>query len=181
VIGSTTFPHKNIHLVTWRTFDGKTENQIDHILIKARYKTSMIDRRSYRGASIDSVHCLVVMRIRAQINIKYSRSNTKFLRYNISSLQKPEVKKEYEKRIQTLCTELNEKEIHSGDQTCCEEIVNKAGHKKVGKQRRVREGGWFDQEYAEITDKKKKAYKMMVQRRFTRTVREEYREARMEE
>jgi hypothetical protein len=28
VIGSTTFPHKNVHLATWRTPDGKKENQI---------------------------------------------------------------------------------------------------------------------------------------------------------
>jgi hypothetical protein len=42
----------------------------------------------------------------------------------------------------------------------------------VGKQRRIRGEGWFDQEYAEITDKKNKAYKMMVQRRYTRAVRE---------
>jgi hypothetical protein len=53
VIGSTTFPHKNVHLATWRIPDGKTENQIDHILIEARHKTNMMDVRSYRGAKID--------------------------------------------------------------------------------------------------------------------------------
>jgi hypothetical protein len=39
----------------------------------------------------------------------------------------------------------------------------------------------FDQERAEITDKKNKAYKMMVQKRFTRAAKEEYGEARREE
>jgi uncharacterized protein YhaN len=51
----------------------------------------------------------------------------------------------------------------------------------VGKQRRIREEGWFDQECAELTDKKNKAYKMMVERRFTRAAREECREARWKE
>jgi hypothetical protein len=47
----------------------------------------------------------------------------------------------------------------------------------VGKQRTIRGEGWFDQECAaEITDKKNKTYKMMVQRWFTRALREEYRE-----
>jgi hypothetical protein len=77
-----------------------------------------MDVRSYRGTNIDSDHYLVVTRIRARINItKYSRNKTKFLRYNINSLQKPEIKKEYEERIQTLCTKLDEKEIDSGDWT----------------------------------------------------------------
>jgi endonuclease/exonuclease/phosphatase family metal-dependent hydrolase len=65
VIGSTTFPHKNVHLATWRTPDGKIENQIDHILIEARHKTSMMYVRSYRGANIVSDHYLVVTGIRA--------------------------------------------------------------------------------------------------------------------
>jgi hypothetical protein len=52
----------------------------------------------------------------------------------------------------------------------------------VGKQRTIRGEGWFDQECAtEITDKKNKTYTMMVQRWFTRALREEYREARREE
>jgi hypothetical protein len=45
----------------------------------------------------------------------------------------------------------------------------------------VRGEGWFDQDCAEINGKNNKAYKMTVQRRFTRAVREEYREARREE
>jgi hypothetical protein len=88
------------------------EHQIDRIRIEARHETSMMDMRSYRGANIDSDHYLVVTCIRTRINItKYSRSKTKFLRYNIISQQNPEIKKEYEERIQTLYTELDEKEI----------------------------------------------------------------------
>jgi endonuclease/exonuclease/phosphatase family metal-dependent hydrolase len=82
VIVSTTFPHKNVHLATWKTPDGKTESQIDDILIEARHETNMMDVRSYRGSNIDSDHCPVVTRIRARINVtKYSRSKIKFMRY----------------------------------------------------------------------------------------------------
>jgi hypothetical protein len=69
VIGSTTLPHKNVHLATWRTPDGKTENQIEHILIEARHIRNMMDMRSYRRANIDCEHYLVVTRMRDRINI----------------------------------------------------------------------------------------------------------------
>lgn len=51
VIGSTTLLHKNIHLVTWRSPHGTTENQIYHILIDAKHKNNMMHVRTYRDAN----------------------------------------------------------------------------------------------------------------------------------
>jgi hypothetical protein len=46
VIRSTIFPHKKIHLATWRSPDGTTNNQIDHILTDARHENNMMDMRT---------------------------------------------------------------------------------------------------------------------------------------
>jgi hypothetical protein len=43
VVKSTMFPCQNIHKYTWTSPDGKTHNQIDHILINRRWHSSTLD------------------------------------------------------------------------------------------------------------------------------------------
>jgi len=43
VVKSTMFPHWNIHKYTWTSPDGKTHNQIDHVLIDRRWHSSVLD------------------------------------------------------------------------------------------------------------------------------------------
>ena len=40
-IGGTLFSHKRVYKATWISPDGVTENQIDHILISQRWRTSL--------------------------------------------------------------------------------------------------------------------------------------------
>ena len=56
VVASTLFNLKDIHKMTWRSSDGQSFNQVDHLLIDARYASNVIDVRTLRGANIDSDH-----------------------------------------------------------------------------------------------------------------------------
>jgi len=41
-VKSTMFPHRNIHKYTWTSPDGKSHNQIDHVLIGRRWHSSVL-------------------------------------------------------------------------------------------------------------------------------------------
>jgi hypothetical protein len=43
IVKSTMFPHRNIHKVTWTSPDGRTHNQIYHILIDRRWHSSILE------------------------------------------------------------------------------------------------------------------------------------------
>jgi len=43
VVKSTMFPHRNIHKYTWTSPDGKTHNQIEHVLIDRRWLSGVLD------------------------------------------------------------------------------------------------------------------------------------------
>jgi endonuclease/exonuclease/phosphatase family metal-dependent hydrolase len=64
IVKSTMFQDQNIHKYTWTSPDGKTVNQIDHILVDRRRHSNVLDARSFRAADCDSDRYLVVVKVR---------------------------------------------------------------------------------------------------------------------
>ncbi|XP_065576374.1 uncharacterized protein LOC136037582 [Artemia franciscana] len=63
IIGGTMFAHKTIHKYSWNSPDGRAHNQIDHLLINRKWKSSLQDVRAFRGADVASDHALMIARI----------------------------------------------------------------------------------------------------------------------
>jgi hypothetical protein len=55
-VKSTLFPNRNIHKVTSTSPDGRTHNQIYHILIDRRRHSNILDVQSFRAADCDTEH-----------------------------------------------------------------------------------------------------------------------------
>jgi len=63
------FSHRNIHKYTWTSPVGKTQNQIDHILIDRRWHSSILDILYFTEADCDTDHCLVVAQVRERLTV----------------------------------------------------------------------------------------------------------------
>ena len=59
-VGSTMFPHIDIHKQTWYSADGRKVNQRDHVLISNRFRSTITGIRALRGPDIGSDHNLPV-------------------------------------------------------------------------------------------------------------------------
>ena len=69
-VSSTIFAHKDIHKETRYSADGKTANQIDHVLIRNRFRSAITDSRALRGSHIASDHNLLKMKFKVKLRVK---------------------------------------------------------------------------------------------------------------
>jgi hypothetical protein len=98
VVKRTMFPHRSTHKYTWTSPDGKTHNQIDHILIDRRRHSSILV--SFRGADCDSDHYLVVAKVRERLAVgKRIVKKMDVDRFNLKQLNEEEVKEQYQVTI----------------------------------------------------------------------------------
>jgi len=77
--------------------DGKTYNQIDHVLIDRRWYSNVLDVRSFWGAECDTDHYLVIAEVRKRLAVrKQAAQRLVRQRFKLSKLNDLEVRKEYQ-------------------------------------------------------------------------------------
>jgi hypothetical protein len=68
------FSHRNIHKYTWTSLDGKTHNQIHHILEDRQRHSNVFDVRSFRAADYVTDQYLVVAEVGERLAVNKHRS-----------------------------------------------------------------------------------------------------------
>jgi hypothetical protein len=73
------FPQHSIHKFIWTSLDGKTQNQINRILVNRKRHSSILDVRSFRGTDCDTDHYLVVAKVKEKLAVS-KKQCTDFIR-----------------------------------------------------------------------------------------------------
>ena len=92
VVCSTRFQHPKKHLLTWYSNDGRTAHQIDHILVRSRWISSVEDCRAYRGAETGNKNGTdhILLRARFKIHLTKRHKTCPPRRPNVAALEMPE-------------------------------------------------------------------------------------------
>jgi hypothetical protein len=102
IIQSTMFPHKHIHLGTWRISGSNEVNRIDHVLTTSGHSSSGTDVRSRRGPNCDSDHYLVKITVRERIANVQKIPRRKTRRWDVEKLHKDIPQRDKYKKVLVL-------------------------------------------------------------------------------
>lgn len=139
-IGGTLFPHKTCHKVTWESPDSRTQNQIDHICVSAKWSNSLTDVRVKRSADIGSDHHLLIGHLKTNVKSRPNKNNCNRRKFNITKLQSATTKADFTTAVRERLAPINLEDynIQQGWHLLKSAITTTA-EEKLGTEKRVKE------------------------------------------
>ena len=155
------FPHKNIHKQTWISPCGRIRNQIDHIVVDRRIRSSVEDVRSMRGCSAISDHFLVKAKYKLKISVNWQKKQSikKINRELLNGNQAKEYQGKLDKYLSSAEHEANIEELWGR----IEKAVKRTSEEVLGYEPQRRNKHWFNEMCKKTTDERDKARLKVLQ------------------
>ena len=175
VVTGTIFSHKEVHKLTWRSPDRKTVNQIDHVMVNGRMRTSILETRVMRGADVYSDHYLLRTRIRLKLARVEKRKMTR-VRFDVWKLQSKEIRRRYSIEVKNRFEALGDLEDPEEEHEKILEMYRDAAEKIIGRSKKQSKPWIGDKTWKKVKERKEVKLKMEGARseRLKRRWREEY-------
>jgi exonuclease III len=148
VIGGSLFPHKDIHKATWVAPNQRTFNQIDHTAISKKWRRSLLDVHSYRGADVASDHHLVMAQLRLKLAItKISSQRLTRKKFNIKKFTHGESRRMFEEELKESLNQGHMNELNPSEHwSIIKEVMLAKGENILGLNQRNYAKGWITEE-----------------------------------
>ena len=152
-ICNTRFEQKPQRKWTWPSPDGVHKNMIDLILIQQRWKSSVINCRTFQSADICSDHLLVLCNIKLRLKRLYNKIQHR-IRIDVSHLKSEKIRKCYSKKLAKDITKIDPAENLEEYAKKIEVAIKKAAETTIPASRSAKKP-WISEEILQLAYEKR--------------------------
>ena len=151
VIANTLFQQHKSRLYTWTSPDGQHRNQIDYILCRQRWRSSIQSAETRLGADCGSDHELLIAKFR--LKLKKVGKTTRPFRYDLNQIPYDYIV-EVRNRLKGLgVIDREPDELW----TEVRDIVQETGIKTMPMEKKCKKAKWLSEEALQIAEKRREA------------------------
>ena len=154
VITNTWFKQHPRRKYTWMHMDGVNRNQIDYIIINARFRNSVTSAKTFPGADCFSDHNPVVASIRIKLK-KTRKKHEKCLKLDLSFLKNRDIQEKYKIAVKNRFDILGHLEDINDKWKIFKEAVNESALEYLPEKQKVAKQKWMSEEILEIMEKRR--------------------------